>query len=80
VSWHAHALDADRIGLPLLALLLLPTQNYMYLMRYGNYTWWNPHTYELLKRRSSSAQQTNRGFDYNGWYFYQEDNTFNNFM
>jgi hypothetical protein len=47
----------------------------MYAMRYGNYTWWNPNTYALLRQKSSSAKLTNTGGEYNGWYFYQVGHT-----
>jgi hypothetical protein len=46
-------------------------QNYMYGMRYGNYSWWNPNTYALLRQKSSSAKLINTGGEYVGWYFYQ---------
>lgn len=49
----------------------LLSQNYMYLMRYGNYTWWNPNTYQLLKQRSANASLSKTGGNYVGWYFYQ---------
>jgi hypothetical protein len=59
-------------------------QNYMYSMRYGNYTWWNPNTYQLLGRKASSANLTKYGGNYIGWYYYipvgQETGIFNQYM
>jgi hypothetical protein len=46
-------------------------KNYMYAMRYGNFTWWNPNTFPLLRQKSTSASLGDYGGTYKGWYFYQ---------
>lgn len=52
----------------------------MYAMTFGRYSWYNNGTYQLLRTKAVSANLTKQGGQYVGWYFYQEDGTFNNFM
>lgn len=54
-------LPASCLPGPCPLLYMYVPQNYMYGMRYGNYSWWNPNTYALLRQKSSSAKLTNKG-------------------
>lgn len=46
-------------------------KNYMYLMRYGSYSWYNNNTFPLLRQKSTSAALDQYGGTYRGWHFYQ---------
>jgi len=43
----------------------------MYYMRYGNYSWWNPNEFRLLRPRSANASLDKYGGHYIGWHFFQ---------